>query len=141
MPLPKLERPPTAQRSMTMSLVRSRDTGPEVDVRKRLFRAGFRYRLHARSLPGKPDLVLPRFKIAVFVHGCFWHGHSCSRGNRRPKTNQAYWDAKLRRNIARDARNLGDLRESGWEVFEIWECDVPGTTDELICRLRFIRSH
>lgn len=141
MRLPGLERPPTAERSRTMSLVRGRDTRPELQVRKKLFRAGFRYRLHVGSLPGRPDLILPRYKIAVFVHGCFWHGHSCPRGKRRPKTNRAYWVAKLDRNIARDQRNLEGLEEAGWQPFTIWECNTDRATDELIALLRLTSPH
>lgn len=138
--LPELELPPTAHRSRTMSLVRARDTRPELEVRKRLFRAGFRYRLHVGSLPGRPDLVLPRLKTAVFVHGCFWHRHSCPRGQRTPKANRAYWAAKLDRNTARDRQNLEVLAETGWQSFTIWECNVAGATDELIELLRLMSS-
>lgn len=141
MRLPALERPPDAERSRTMSLVRARDTLPELQVRKTLFRAGFRYRLHVGSLPGRPDLILPRYKIAVFVHGCFWHGHSCPRGKRRPKANPAYWNAKLDRNIARDQRNLKNLKEAGWQPFTIWECDAGRATDELIALLLQVSPH
>ena len=92
---------PSEQRSRTMRAVRDRDTKPELAVRRLLHRMGYRYRLHWRDLPGKPDIVFgPRRKV-IFVHGCFWHGHSCNRGNRLPKTNAEYWKAKIERNVAR----------------------------------------
>jgi DNA mismatch endonuclease (patch repair protein) len=139
--LPKLETPPTPERSRIMSLVRGRDTRPEMEVRKSLFRAGFRYRVHVTSLPGKPDLVLPRYKAVIFVHGCFWHGHSCARGTRRPRSNRGYWEAKLARNIARDQSARDRLEADGWRTFVIWECSVARSVDELIAILRATTPH
>lgn len=141
MALPALESPPTAQRSKIMAQVRGKDTSPELKVRKRVFRAGFRFRLHDKSLPGKPDLVFPRFKAAVFVHGCFWHGHSCNRGMRTPKANRDYWVAKLKRNVERDQRNDVSIRAAGWRPFTIWECCVEEATADLVAWLDHAKSH
>lgn len=115
-----------AQRSTVMRAVRGRDTGPEMRVRRALHAAGFRFRLQRADLPGKPDLVLPRHRLAVFVHGCFWHGHDCARGRRMPKTNAAYWQAKIARNKARDATVQAALCAAGWTPVIIWECALDG---------------
>lgn len=112
------------ERSAQMRLVRSTDTKPEVTVRKMLFRAGFRYRLHARSLPGCPDIVFPRWKKAIFVHGCFWHRHTGCRLARLPKSRLSYWEPKLEGNAVRDQGNLDELRRCGWDVLVVWECEV-----------------
>mgnify|MGYP000874440066 CR=1 FL=1 len=107
-----------------MRRVRDRDTGPEMTVR-RLFRSlGVGYRLGGCGLPGRPDLVMKGRRTAVFVHGCFWHGHDCARGAREPKANADYWRAKIGRNRARDARAEAALRASGWRVLVIWECEL-----------------
>ncbi len=111
-----------AQRSFNMSRIQGRDTAPEMRVRRYLHNLGFRYRLHAKELPGKPDLIFPRAKVAVFVHGCFWHMHSCKYGKPAPATNQSFWAEKRRGNVARDRKNRRLLRAEGWQVFEIWEC-------------------
>lgn len=113
-----------AQRRRTMQAVKGRDTKPEWALRRRLHAMGFRYRLHDPKLPGKPDLVLPRWRAAVFVHGCFWHGHDCPRGARRPATNRAYWEAKIARNQARDAAAEEKLRAMGYRVLTVWECEL-----------------
>ena len=113
------DRVSSEQRSRMMAAVRGTDTMPELYVRRQLFAAGFRFRLHAKALPGKPDIVLPRFRIAVFVHGCFWHGHSCARG-RRPATNVQFWQAKIDGNIRRDRKNRADLKAAGWSVVVVW---------------------
>jgi len=114
----------SALRSKTMRAVKDRDTAPEMAVRKIAHGMGFRYRLHRSDLPGKPDLVFPRLKKAIFVHGCFWHQHDCPRGARVPKSSQEYWLPKLRRNQERDRENQAKLQESGWELLVIWECEV-----------------
>jgi DNA mismatch endonuclease (patch repair protein) len=106
-----------------MAAVRGKNTGPERAVRTALFAAGYRYRLHRGDLPGRPDIVFTRFRVAVFVHGCFWHGHDCPRG-RRPTSNTAFWNPKLDRNAARDALNRQSLEDAGWTVIVIWECQV-----------------
>jgi DNA mismatch endonuclease, patch repair protein len=115
-----------ARRSVNMAKIRSRDTKPEMVVRRLLHRAGYRYRLHRRDLPGKPDIIFgPRRKV-IFVHGCFWHQHdlqACLDG-RRPKSNTDYWHPKLARNVQRDEQHLERLKAAGWEVLVIWECEV-----------------
>jgi DNA mismatch endonuclease (patch repair protein) len=112
------------QRSYNMSRIRWRDTAPEMRVRRILHAAGFRYRLHGKSLPGKPDLVFARRKAVVFVHGCFWHMHRCKYGKPAPATNQDFWAEKRRSNRDRDRRNRAALEAEGWRVFEIWECET-----------------
>lgn len=107
-----------------MRAVKGRDTKPEMKVRRAAHALGYRFRLYRKDLPGSPDLVFPRFKTAVFVHGCFWHGHDCPRGARAPKTNADYWRAKIARNVARDARVRGELGDLGWTVMTIWECEL-----------------
>jgi DNA mismatch endonuclease (patch repair protein) len=109
-------------RSFNMSRIHGRDTKPEIRVRQFLQGMGFRYRLHVRDLPGKPDLVFPRVRGVLFVHGCFWHMHRCKYGKPAPATNQSFWAEKRRGNAARDVRNRKLLRADGWQVFEIWEC-------------------
>lgn len=116
-----------AQRSRVMQRVRSKDTQPELLVRRYLHAAGFRFRLHDAKLPGSPDVVLPRYRTVVFVQGCFWHSHGtgCSRKSREaPKTNVGFWKAKLAVNQARDQRIQHQLRELGWQVLIVWECEL-----------------
>lgn len=112
------------KRSAVMRRVKGRDTSPEMKARKLLTRLGARYRLHRKDLPGSPDIVLPGRRLAIFVHGCFWHGHDCARGSRVPKQNRDYWLAKVGRNAARDAASRVALIEAGWRVETIWECDM-----------------
>ena len=107
-----------------MRRVKGRDTTPEMQVRRALTRLGARYRLHRKDLPGSPDVVLPGRRLALFVHGCFWHGHDCARGSRTPKQNRDYWTAKVGRNVARDVRTQGELVELGWRVETLWECEL-----------------
>ena len=107
-----------------MRRVKGRDTGPELKVRRLLWDAGYRYRLQRKDLPGRPDIVLPGRRAAVFVHGCFWHGHDCARGARQPKANANYWIAKIARNAARDARVQAELAEVGWRPIVVWECEI-----------------
>jgi DNA mismatch endonuclease (patch repair protein) len=111
-------------RSALMRRVKSRDTTPELKVRQMLWSLGARYRLHRKDLPGSPDIVLPGRRLAVFVHGCFWHGHDCARGARVPKANREYWTAKVARNRARDARTQAALAEAGWRAETVWECEL-----------------
>jgi DNA mismatch endonuclease (patch repair protein) len=112
-------------RSAVMRRVKGRDTAPERRVRAMLRAAGLTgYRLHRRDLPGRPDIAFVGRRAAIFVHGCFWHGHDCRRGARAPKANAAYWTAKIARNRARDAAAAEALRERGWRVFTVWECAV-----------------
>ena len=110
------------QRSAVMRSVKGRDTAPELRVRRMLWRLGARYRLHRKDLPGRPDIVLPGRKLAVFVHGCFWHGHDCPRGARVPKANRDYWLAKVARNRGRDVEARAKLEAMGWRVLVVWEC-------------------
>jgi len=116
--------PPSAARSAVMRAVKGRDTGPEMLVRRLAHALGYRFRLHRKDLPGNPDLVFPARRKAIFVHGCFWHGHDCARGARMPKANAAYWSAKIARNVARDARVLAELRALGWDPLVLWECEL-----------------
>ena len=112
------------QRSAVMRRVKGRDTSPEMKVRRLLTAMGLRYRLHRRDLPGAPDIVLGPRRLAIFVHGCFWHGHDCPRGARVPKQNRDYWTAKVGRNRARDERTQGELAALGWTPLVIWECEL-----------------
>ncbi|MCZ4074952.1 very short patch repair endonuclease [Agrobacterium sp. LMR679] len=111
------------QRRRNMQAVRSRDTKPEIAVRKLLHRLGYRFRLQRSDLPGKPDIVLPRHRLAVFVHGCFWHRHNCKRAT-MPKTRTTFWEAKLSANVDRDARAMAALGKLGWRTVVIWECEI-----------------
>ena len=113
----------TAQRSAIMSKVKGKNTKPEMALRKGLFSLGFRYRIHCDSLPGKPDMVFPKYKSVIFVHGCFWHSHGCSR-SRIPKTNSIYWKSKILKNAKRDRVHIEKLNEMGWRVIVVWECDL-----------------
>ncbi|MBL9084785.1 MAG: DNA mismatch endonuclease Vsr [Planctomycetales bacterium] len=107
-----------------MSNVRGKDTRPEIAIRSLIHSLGYRYRLHDKSLPGCPDLVFSARRCVILVHGCFWHQHTCAAGNRRPKSRQVFWNAKLESNVTRDRRHLRKLRRLGWRVLVIWECQV-----------------
>jgi DNA mismatch endonuclease, patch repair protein len=113
-----------AQRSRVMATVKSQDTLPELRVRRLVHRMGFRYRLHGRDLPGTPDIVLPRLRKVINVHGCFWHAHRCRHGRRRPVSNSAYWRNKLRRNVIRDRQTRKRLHRAGWSELVVWECEL-----------------
>ncbi|MFC7380090.1 very short patch repair endonuclease [Brevundimonas sp. GCM10030266] len=113
------------ERSVRMSRIKSRDTKPELALRKALHALGLRYRL-VTKLPGKPDLVLPRHEAVVFVHGCFWHRHPGCKVATTPKSNTSFWNEKFERNVARDKKVLGELRALGWRVFVAWECELSG---------------
>lgn len=110
------------QRRRIMQSVGTRNTGPEVLVRRVLHRLGFRFRLHRKDLPGSPDIVLPKWRTVLFVHGCFWHGHGCSKG-RLPKSRLDYWEPKIDANRRRDAEAAEKLRAAGWRVLTIWQCE------------------
>lgn len=112
------------QRKLTMQRVRSKDTSPEMRVRRMVHRLGFRYRLHKKDLPGKPDLVFSRVKKVIFVNGCFWHSHPGCKAAKTPKSNSDYWKPKLARNKKRDQDNYQKLRDAGWSVLVIWECQT-----------------
>ena len=124
-----------------MARIRKVDTKPELVVRKLLHALGFRFRLHRRDLPGNPDIVLPRRKKVILVHGCFWHRHNCVSGTKVPTSNPGYWIPKLQRNKARDAQNLARLHALGWVTLTLWECELSDR-DVLAARLiRFLESH
>lgn len=118
-----------AERSENMSRIRSVNTKPEETVRKYLFSHGFRYRKNDKRYPGKPDIVLARYRAVIFVNGCFWHMHGCSR-SRLPRSNQDYWIPKIKRNIERDRENQQTLKADGWKVIVIWECELKKRTAE-----------
>ncbi|MGE0666887.1 MAG: very short patch repair endonuclease [Sphingomonadales bacterium] len=127
-------------RSRNMVRVRGKDTKLELEARRSVFAAGFRYRLHAKELPGRPDLVLPRYRTAVFVHGCFWHGHDCKKG-KRPASNTDFWNWKLDRNIARDREKLDELKATGWTTFVVWQCSLKDDVSRLVRQLEAQRSN
>lgn len=124
----------SAVRSRMMATVKGRNTKPEVAVRKALHAAGYRFRLHRRDLPGCPDVVLPRHRLVVFVHGCFWHGHACKRG-RKPSSNVSFWDAKLARNVERDHAAVEALAATGWAIETVWECSLQAGIEQVLARL------
>jgi DNA mismatch endonuclease (patch repair protein) len=123
------------QRSRIMRAVKGKDTGPELLVRRLLHGNGYRYRLHRADLPGKPDLTFPARRCVVFIHGCFWHGHDCKRGAREPKSNVAYWRAKIARNRERDGKNRRALKQLGWRSLVLWECELKNE-DAVLKRLQ-----
>lgn len=128
------------QRRYCMSQVRSRDTRPEMHVRQSLHAAGFRFRLHSSGLPGKPDIVLPKYRSVVFVHGCFWHGHDCPAG-KLPTTNRTFWILKRLANQDRDRRCLEALQNLGWSCHVIWTCELERATASLLENLRTKRRN
>jgi DNA mismatch endonuclease (patch repair protein) len=126
------------RRSWIMSRVKGKDTAPELFVRSLVHRLGYRFRLHRRDLPGAPDLVFVSRRKVIFVHGCFWHGHNCVRGDRQPKSNSDYWKRKIAKNKERDRSRRKQLRDLGWDVLVVWECqlrDEEKLTQELIAFL------
>ncbi|WP_280954471.1 very short patch repair endonuclease [Alsobacter soli] len=127
---------PSPERSAVMRAVRGRDTTPELLVRRLLRSVAPGYRLHRKDIPGRPDVAYIGRRKAIFVHGCFWHGHDCARGARMPKANRPYWEAKIARNRARDAANLAALAERGWKALVVWECE---TKDEAALSERLLR--
>jgi DNA mismatch endonuclease (patch repair protein) len=128
----------SATRSRMMSAIRSRDTVSEIVVRKALHAAGLRFRLHRRDLPGSPDIVLPKFRSVVFVHGCFWHRHSGCRYSTTPASNVDFWRQKFAANVQRDRSQQRALRKEGWRVFTVWECETksPSILNSLAKRVR-----
>lgn len=122
------------KRSWIMSRVREKGTSPEIKVRSLTHRLGYRFRLHRKDLPGKPDLVFPARNKVIFVHGCFWHGHNCLRGKRVPKANTEYWIEKIGKNIARDAKKQAELRSLGWNILIVWECELKNL-DKVACEI------
>lgn len=128
------------RRSWNMSRIRSRDTVPELVLRSLLHRAGFRFRLHPKQLPGRPDVILPKYRTAIFVHGCFWHRHRGCRNATTPSTRPEFWQAKFEGNVSRDARNHLELETAGWNVLTVWECelkvDAEGVARRVASKLR-----
>lgn len=119
------------QRSKNMSHIRSKDTSIELKVRKYLFSLDYRYRVNYKKLPGKPDIVFTKKKIAIFIHGCYWHGHNCnSRYAHISKSNTNYWNTKIQRNQERDKRNIEQLEKDGWKVIVLWECEIKDNFEE-----------
>jgi DNA mismatch endonuclease (patch repair protein) len=126
-------------RSRIMRAIRSKDTAPEQIIRRALFAEGYRYRLHVKELPGKPDLVFPGRRKVIFVHGCFWHQHAnarCKVKGRMPTSNTEYWGPKLRRNIERDAENLAALKTLRWQVHIVWECVLRSAPESTISKVK-----
>lgn len=128
------------RRSEIMSRIRSKDTGPEVALRRELFKYGFRFRKHYKVSGVSSDIAFPGFRMAVFVHGCFWHGHRKCGNGKTPKTNRAYWARKLRMNRLRDRRVLRRLRRSGWKAMVVWECDVLRNATNVVLRIVAAKS-
>ena len=123
------------QRSAVMRAVKSQDTTPELIVRRIFHGLGYRYRLHRADLPGKPDIVFGPRRRVVFVHGCFWHGHDCKRGDRAPRENADYWGPKIARNIERDNAHITALQEAGWNVLVVWECETKVRDRDRLSRI------
>ncbi len=122
-----------------MSQIKSSNTKPEIIVRSKLHKAGFRFRLHQRNLPGRPDIVLPRFKSVIFVHGCFWHRHEGCKYAYVPKSRKEFWNNKFTQNVVRDKKNQERLLKEGWRIFIVWECDIDDTA-KLCGRIKEITS-
>lgn len=123
------------KRSWNMSRVCSRNTTPEKQVRSLLHKAGFRFRIHVKNLPGTPDIVLPKYKTIIFVHGCFWHRHAGCKFAYHPKSNQDFWENKFKATIARDQKKTDKLLSAGWQVLVIWECELAKKPQELLQRI------
>ena len=113
-----------------MSKISGKETKPEILVRKYLFSEGFRFRKNDKRYPGRPDIVLPKYKTIIFVHGCFWHGHDCPAG-KLPETNKEFWENKIQRNIKRDRNNIKELKSLGWEIITIWQCEIKNKLNRL----------
>ena len=128
------------RRSRVMARVSSKDTKPEVLVRSLLHQMGFRFRLHRKSLPGCPDICLPKYAAVIFVHGCFWHGHSCSHGSRRPTSNADYWNKKIDGNMLRDEKAARDLKSLGWRSLILWECQLKNAQSICDRVQRFLKT-
>jgi DNA mismatch endonuclease, patch repair protein len=118
-------------RSYIMSRIRKKDTKPELTVRKYLFRHGFRFRIHDDKIVGNPDIVLKKYKTLIFINGCFWHAHKGCKLNKPPKSNLKYWLPKINKNVERDENNLTVLKDQGWTVITIWECELKGRSENI----------
>ncbi|QEM12218.1 very short patch repair endonuclease [Mucilaginibacter rubeus] len=123
---------PPKKRSEVMALVHSKDTKPEIKLRKALFALGYRYRIHDKNLPGRPDIVFPKYRTVIFVHGCFWHRHENCRAATTPKSNLEYWSPKFAANVARDSAHQKSLEAAGWNVIIIWECKLKTNLSSVI---------
>ena len=123
------------RRSWNMSRIKWQNTGPELRLRSLLHRAGFRFRLHAKDLPGRPDIVLPRYRTAIFVHGCFWHRHPGCRNASTPSTRRTFWQEKFDGNVRRDERSLSELVAAGWTVVVAWECELEADPGLVVSRI------
>ncbi len=123
------------RRSWNMSQIKGRNTRPELRLRSLLHRAGFRFRLHAKQLPGRPDVVLPKYRTAIFVHGCFWHRHPGCRNTTTPSTRREFWQEKFDGNVRRDARNCAALEATGWTVVTVWDCELKTDAEGVVRRL------
>ena len=123
------------KRSEVMSKIRGKNTKPEMILRSVLFRKGFRFRVHKKDLPGKPDIVLPKYHSVIFVHGCFWHCHKKCNEGRIPSSNSKFWKEKLEHNVKKDANNIKALKKESWKVFVIWECEIEKQFEKTIKRL------
>jgi DNA mismatch endonuclease (patch repair protein) len=128
------------RRSWNMSRIRGKDTQPEILVRSVLHKMGYRFRLHGKKLPGRPDVVLPKHKIVIFVHGCFWHRHRGCKNCTVPMNNRDFWVEKLEGNAARDRRNRTALRRAGWRVAVVWECEVEKRQQAIRCLMKLLRG-
>lgn len=127
----------TEHRSWNMSRIRGKNTKPELLLRSLLHRAGFRFRLHVSNLPGKPDIVLPKYRTAIFVHGCFWHRHEGCANATMPKSRVDFWTEKFRRTVERDSEKQVQLERAGWQVLRVWECELKADPSEI---LKFVQN-
>ena len=123
------------KRSEVMRRIRGKNTKPELILRSQLFKQGFRFRVHQKDLPGKPDIVLPKYQTVIFVHGCFWHYHKDCREGRIPSTNSIFWKDKLQRNISKDEENIKALRKAKWKVHVVWECEIEKNLEQTLKKL------
>jgi|ERR1035437_6867633 DNA mismatch endonuclease (patch repair protein) len=126
------------KRSEVMSNIRGKNTKPELILRSELFKRGYRFRIHRKDLPGNPDIVLPKYKLVIFVHGCFWHFHSKCDEGRIPKSNSVFWKLKLSRNVKRDNENLKKLKDMGWKAYVAWECNIEKRIEQTINEIKDI---
>jgi len=127
------------KRSQIMALVKNKNTKPEIFVRSLLHKSGFRFQLFRKDLPGSPDIILPKYGMVIFVHGCFWHGHKCPRGQ-RPVSNRKFWNEKLDKNKFRDKKNYQKIKAIGWKVEIIWECEAIRSVKKILKKLKRARK-
>jgi DNA mismatch endonuclease, patch repair protein len=122
------------KRSEVMSKIKGKNTKPEIILRSALFKRGYRFRIHKKDLPGKPDIALPKYRTVIFVHGCFWHYHKDCREGRIPSSNSNFWKEKLERNISKDKRHIESLESAGWKVIVVWECEIERHFEEMLLK-------